>query len=140
MDPRIGYGTQIVENVDISGVRFRDANMAGAEFHDVNLSGSVFDDVNLSGASFHNVNMSDIRVSAAQIGGASLGCIGTPPDVDGRQARQRAVTFENVMLCDSLFRHVDLSGSRIEECNLTGMTIDGIPVSDLLAAWKSRNS
>lgn len=138
MGPDNEYGKSIVEHADIAGSKFIDANMHGAEFHDVNLAGADFDNVNLSGARFHNANMSDIRVSAAQIGGACFGCVGTPPEAEGRQARQRPVAFENAILCDSLFRHVDLSGSRIEECNLTGMTIDGILLADLLAAWKTR--
>lgn len=129
MEPTIRSGRHLAENADISGSRF----------HDVDMSGAGFDDVNLAGASFHNVNMSDIRVSAAQIGGACFGCVGTPPDAEGRQARQRPVTFENAMLCDSLFRHVDLSGSRIEECDLTGVTIDGVALADLLEAWRALN-
>ncbi len=137
MEKNFKCGMSRVEHADIAGSRFTDANMEGAEFHDVNLAGADFDNVSLSGARFHNADMSDIRLSAVQIGGASFGCIGTPPDSEGHQARQRAVVFENAMLCDSLFRRVDLSGSRIEECDLTGATIDGIPVADLLEAWKA---
>ena len=42
------------------------------------------------------------------------------------------------MLCDSTFRKVDLSNVRIEDCDLTGMTIDGIPVTDMIAAYRQR--
>jgi len=40
------------------------------------------------------------------------------------------------MLCDSCFRKVDLSNVRITDCNLSGMTIDGVPVSEAIAAYK----
>ncbi len=40
------------------------------------------------------------------------------------------------MLCDSTFKNVDLSGVKIEKCNIDGMTIDGVLVTDMLAAHK----
>ena len=42
------------------------------------------------------------------------------------------------MLCDSTFRKVDLSNVNIIDCNLDGMTIDGILVTDLLKAYGNR--
>lgn len=116
------------------------ANISGSEFHDVNLSGSDFNDVNFSRTKFHNINFSDIQISAAQIGGATFKHIGPPPDKNGKQAPQRPVTFEEAILCDSTFRKVDLSNVKITDCNLTGMTINGILVSDLLKEWEKKNS
>ena len=55
------------------------------------------------------------------------------------QARQRPVTFRNAMLCDSTFEKVDLSGVKIVNCKLDGMTIDGVPVSELMKAHQDRN-
>jgi uncharacterized protein YjbI with pentapeptide repeats len=129
MKPTMPCGKHVVEHVGISG----------AAFHDVNLSGADFNDVNLGGARFHNVNLSDIQVSAVQMGGATFKHVGPPPDKDGRQARQRPVTFEEAMLCDSTFRRVDLSNVRIIDCNIQGMTVDGVLVTDLLEAYKRRN-
>lgn len=113
-------------------------NLSGSQFHDVNLGGAEFDNVNLSKAKFHNVNLSDISVTAAQIGGAKFQYIGPPPDKDGKQERQRPVTFEEMMLCESTFRKVDLSNVRMIECDTTGMTINGISVADMMAAYKSQ--
>lgn len=111
------------------------ADLSGSTFHDVNLGYADFDDVNLGNARFHNINMSDIEVTAVQIGGAKFKHIGPPPDENGKQARQRPVHFEEAMLCDSTFRKVDLSGVKIVDCNIEGMTIDGVLVKDLLAAY-----
>jgi uncharacterized protein YjbI with pentapeptide repeats len=126
MEPTIKCGRHLAEHADL----------AGSAFHDVNLAGADFNNVNLSKAKFHNINLSDISLTAAQIGGARFKHIGPPPDKDGRQERQRPVTFEEMMLCDSTFRNVDLSNVRITDCNLSGMTIDGIAVSDMIAAYK----
>ncbi|MHC1762969.1 MAG: pentapeptide repeat-containing protein [Verrucomicrobiia bacterium] len=116
------------------------ANLAGTRFHNANLTGADFDDVNLSNARFHNVNLSNAVISAAQMGGASFKHIGPPLDSEGVQTRQRPVRFEEMMLCDSTFRKVDLSNVRITDCDLTGATIEGIPVTDMLASYKSQRN
>jgi RNA polymerase sigma-70 factor (ECF subfamily) len=129
MEPTIKCGKHLAKH----------ANIADSQFHDVNLSGADFDDVNLSNTRFHNINFSDIKVSAVQIGGATFKHVGPPPDKDGKQERQRPVTFEEAMLCDSTFRKVDMSNVKIIDCNTKGMTIDGILVSDLLKVYKKNN-
>jgi RNA polymerase sigma-70 factor (ECF subfamily) len=93
--------------------------------------------VSLVRAKFHNINFSDITVTAAQMGGAKFKHIGPPPDKEGKQERQRPVMFEEMMLCDSTFRKVDLSNAKIIDCDLRGMTIDGVLVTDLIAAYRS---
>jgi len=126
MEPTIKCGKQLAEHVDISS----------SKFHHVNLCGADFDDVNLCIARFHNINLSDIQVSAVQIGGATFKHVGPPPDKDGKQARQRPVTFEEAMLCDSTFRKVDMSNVKIIDCNIQGMTIDGVLVTDLVKEYE----
>jgi len=128
MESTIKCGKHLAEHTDISG----------SQFHDVNLSGADFNNVNLSKARFHDINLSDIEVSAVQIGGATFKHIGPPPDKDGKQARQRPVTFEEAMLCDATFRNVDLSNVKIIDCNIQGMTIDGVLATDLLKEYKKR--
>jgi uncharacterized protein YjbI with pentapeptide repeats len=108
----------------------------GSIFHDVDLSGSEFENANMSKTRFHNINLSDVSISAANLGGAHFKHIGPEPDKNGKQARQKAITFEEMMLGDSTFKHVDLSNVKITECNLKGMTIDGVLVTDLVAAYK----
>jgi uncharacterized protein YjbI with pentapeptide repeats len=83
-----------------------------------NLSGSTFVKVNLSGAAFSDVNLS-------------------------------SVTIDNVKLTDSRWNNVNLSGLRITDANLShasiaqscthGMTIDGIAIEDLMAAYRAAN-
>jgi uncharacterized protein (TIGR02246 family) len=114
------------------------ANIAGSVFNDVNLSGATFENVNMSKTRMHDINLSDLDLSAANLGGAHFQHIGPAPDEDGKQARQKAITFEEAMLCDSTFRKVDMSNVKIVNCQMDGMTIDGIPVADLIAAYKNQ--
>ena len=126
MKPTITSGKQVALMADISGSVFRD----------VNLSGSEFENVNMSKTRLHDINMSEVSISAANLGGAHFKHIGPAPDKNGRQERQKAITFEEAMLCDSTFKKVDLSNVKIIDCDLHGMTIDGVLVTDLIAAYK----
>lgn len=136
MEPTITCGKHLAQHADISGSRFEDVNLAGASFQDVNLANADFNDINLSHARLHNVNLSDLTVSAVQIGGSKFCCVGPPPDEHSKQARQRPVSFDNSMLCDSTFHNCDLSGVRITNCNIEGMTIDGMSVTEMIEAYR----
>jgi uncharacterized protein YjbI with pentapeptide repeats len=111
----------------------KEQNIAGSSFEIVDLSKARFENVNLSGSRFHDINFSDVEFTAAQIGGSTFRHIGPPPQSG---ARQRPVTFEEGILAGSSFRRVDLTNVKIEQCQMEGMTIDGIAVSDLLAAYR----
>ena len=124
-----------VKNQSIPSSQFDDVNMDGTKFSNVCLSNANFENINLSKSRFHDINFSDVTFTAAQIGGTIFKHIGPPPDKDGKQARQRPVTFEEMMLCDSVFRKVDLSNVQVVDCDITGMKIDGILVTDLLEAY-----
>ncbi len=113
-------------------------NIADSQFNDVNLAGASFTNINLSGSRFRDINFSDVEFTMAQLGGTVFKGIGLPPD--SSLQRQRPVTFEDAALNDSVFHNVDLSNVKIVDCNLTGMTIDGILVTELLAAFRSRRT
>lgn len=123
-------GKQIAEHVNISG----------SVFNDVNLAEATFENVNMFKTRMHNINLSEIEISAANLGGAHFKHLGPPPDKDGNQERQKAVTFEEAMLCDSTFTDVDMSNVKITRCKIDGMTIDGILVSDMIAAYKKQTA
>jgi uncharacterized protein YjbI with pentapeptide repeats len=110
--------------------------IAGSVFRDVDLSGSEFENANMSKSRLHDIDLRDISISAANLGGAHFKHLGPAPDKNGKQERQKPVTFEEAMLGDSTFNKVDLSNVKITNCNVRGMTIDGVLVTDLIAAYK----
>jgi uncharacterized protein YjbI with pentapeptide repeats len=135
MEPSIPAGKHVARGVDITGSRFENVNMAAVAFDDVNLAKATFENVNLSGSRFHDINFSDVTIEAAQIGGATFRHIGGAGE---KPARQRGVTFADMQLCDSTLDRVDLSGVKITNCHLAGMTIDGVKVTDLIAAHQKQ--
>src|SRR5262245_19866210 len=111
-------------------------DLQGSHFECSNMARSRFREVNLSGAKFHDINFSNVQFTAAQIGGSKFRNIGPPTGAKGKVARPRPVTFEDATLCGSVFRNVDLSGVRIVDCNLEGMTIEGVRASELLEVYR----
>jgi uncharacterized protein YjbI with pentapeptide repeats len=126
METTIKCGKQLVEH----------ANISGSRFHDVNLSETEFDDINMSKVRFHNINMSDIEVSAVQMGGAKFRHIGLPPCTGGKQ---RPLWFEEADLNGTTISKCDLSNVKIEICNLEGMTIEGVLVTELLSVFNQKH-
>ena len=86
---------------------------------DTDIYGSTFTDVKLSGAAFSNVNLSDAIVNDANMSGWSI---------------------HHANLHGLRISQADLTNSSIVESLTSGMTIDGILVSDLMAAYRRANS
>jgi uncharacterized protein YjbI with pentapeptide repeats len=81
-----------------------------------NLSGSSFNDVNLSGARFVNV-----KLAGAELEDVNLS----------------DVAIHNANCAGLTLRDADLRGASIAHSLTAGMTIDGIAVSDLMAAYRA---
>jgi hypothetical protein len=83
---------------------------------DADLSGSSFTDVNLSGATFKDVNFAGAQFEDANLSGWSV---------------------RNANLAGLKMNNADLRGASIVESLTAGMTIDGIEVAELMAAYRA---
>jgi uncharacterized protein YjbI with pentapeptide repeats len=110
-----------VENKDIKGSQFRHLNM----------SETVFEDIDLSGAKFFNINLRGAEIGAVDFGGASFSCMNT-----GEDRPNRPVVFNSIELDDCTIQNSFFRNTKIVNCDLTGMTIDGALVTDMLKAYK----
>lgn len=70
----------------------------------------------LSGSEFTDVNLADSRFRDINLSGT---------------------TFDNITLADSRIHDANLSGLQISNCRVEGMTIEGVAVTDLFAAYRS---
>lgn len=99
---------------DHSGRRRLDAagGSAGSEklFTDADLSGAAFNDVSLQGAAFENTNMADTKFADINLAGAR---------------------FDNINLAN-----VEIT----RNCNFKGMTIAGVGIEELFAAYKAQKA
>jgi uncharacterized protein YjbI with pentapeptide repeats len=98
------------ETIQLSGTK----RLVQAERAD--LSGSSFTDVNLSRATFNDVNFAGARFEDANLSGWSV----------------RNANFAGLRISNA-----DLRGTSIVDCLTTGMTIDGIAVAELMAAYRA---
>lgn len=81
------------------------------------LPKAEFDNVNLSGATFNNINLS----------GAAF-----------TDANMRNTTYGGLTMQGAEFGCVDLRNVQIKNCNIAGMTVDGIAVDSLIEAEKKK--
>jgi uncharacterized protein YjbI with pentapeptide repeats len=81
---------------------------------DADLSGSSFTDVDLSRATFNDVNFAGARFQDANLSGWSV----------------RNANFSGLRISKA-----DLRGASFVDCLTAGMTIEGIAVNELMAAY-----
>jgi uncharacterized protein YjbI with pentapeptide repeats len=92
------------------------SDISGSAYDDVNMSGSVIGNVNLAGCSFKQVNMSGAAIEDANLSGWKV----------------HDVNFSGLKIMQA-----NLQGASIKDSRLDGMTINGILVTDLLAAYQA---
>jgi uncharacterized protein YjbI with pentapeptide repeats len=83
-----------------------------------NFADSTFHDVNLANATFDDVNLSKSQFSNVNLS-----------NIQVRNANMSGVKIQDA----------DLRGASIAHCLTDGMTIGGISVADLLAAYRAAN-
>jgi uncharacterized protein YjbI with pentapeptide repeats len=103
---------------DMTGSNFDGVNLSDARFYAV-LSRAKFTDTNLNDAVFDDVNLAGARFNNVSLAGI-------------------AVTDAN--LSGATFDGVNLTNTSIKNTDLAGMRINGILVTDLLAAYERMSS
>ena len=103
---------------DMSRSNFNGVNLTEAKFYAV-LSKARFVRSKLEGASFDDVNLHGARFHNVNLSGS---------------------TFDDINLSEAEFNYLNLSGTKITNANLEGMTINGILVTELLAAYEREQS
>jgi uncharacterized protein YjbI with pentapeptide repeats len=89
------------------------------EATDADMSESTFTNVSLAGAEFHDVNLTRATIQNADLSGSKV----------------RDVNLSSVRITQA-----NLTGASIAECLTEGMTINGIAVTDLMAAYRAARS
>ena len=114
------------------------SDLSNSTFMGVGLDKSRFEDCGLAGATFDYVNLSDARFGRMNLSRAVFDD-GLLPGTRFNNLNMSGALFENVLLIGAAIRSANLNGLHVSECNVAGMRIDGILVSDLLAAYRKQN-
>lgn len=110
--------------------KVRDSRWENAAFMKMYMEKCLFDEVNLNGSSYHNMAMLSSSFENSVLNETGF-----------KDSALTGCRFDNTSLSGSKFVGADLSGVEIDgECNIEGMTVDGIPVEELLKLYKEKNS
>lgn len=122
-------------------IEVNEACIDGSTFINVMLKDCLFNDVMMAGTKIINANLSELEIEGAQLGGAYIHNIGMPPEghpLYDPQAKMRPLKMEDCYLVNSVITNCDLSGVEIKDCNIRGLTIDGVDVSRLLEEHRKK--
>lgn len=117
--PRKGEPSASFKDQALPEAEFENCLMSGADFYNINLQQAHFSNTNISGSLFTDSNMSGSRFTNLNLTQSLLGDL--------------RLTGSRIIGCD-------LSDVDIRHCNTAGMTIDGIPLQELLAAYAQRKA
>ncbi len=137
-----------MEDKDISKAQYENCQMEASEFYQVNLERSSYSNsnlmnmhitnCNLSHSTFRNINFkhsyyADLNLSYSKMRFVTLGGVcfidtGLGEDRD-------PLSFERCDLEGTKIHHSNLRNLEITDCDVTGMTINNIPVEKLLEAY-----
>jgi uncharacterized protein YjbI with pentapeptide repeats len=92
-----------------------DSDISGSNFNNCNLSSS-FNQIKFSGGCFNDSNMTGWKINDTNLCGLML---------------------NDVTLSGATVQNANLSGVDFINCHFTGARIDGIPVEDMMAAYKA---
>ncbi|WP_052131429.1 GNAT family N-acetyltransferase [Planococcus sp. CAU13] len=114
--------------VSLAGSSFGNSNLMNTNFNNCNLSGSKFQNLNLSRSLYADLNFSQSRFRFVTLNGVRftdthLEEVGEP------------ISFERCNLQGTEIRNSDLRNVKITDSDVTGMTIDHIPVEKLLEVY-----
>ena len=98
-------------------VEASDAVLLGSSLQNVNMAATSFAQFNLSRAKFEDGTMPGVMFINANLAGAG---------------------FDDVSLVGATMRNANLTGLNIAGCRMDRMRIEGVLVTELLAAWKER--
>ena len=117
--------------------------LSDSKFENGMLEPLYFNDVNMSGTRIINANLSDLEIENAQMGGAWIHNIGTPPEghpLHNPAVQQRPVRFDDCNFSNSTIHNCNLGSVAITDCETIGMTINSILVDDLLKQYRHDHS
>ena len=108
----------VFSGVNLSGSVFRQGEMRCTEFQQMGMANCVFKMTSMTRPTFKNVGMSGAIFSSSDMDRADFDCVG---------------------LVDGIMSKCDLTGLKILNSKIGGMTIDGYNVQELIEFYKNNH-
>ncbi|MGZ9583029.1 helix-turn-helix domain-containing protein [Paenibacillus marinisediminis] len=132
-----GMANLSLRHLDLDGLSLGFSQMNGAVIHDLgghttpirfaenDFKKSTFDRCDLANVELINCNLSGLQISGSALRDSWL----LQPE------EYEPIHIEDVDFHDSVITNSNLSGARIEKCVIDGLTINGVPVEQMIAAY-----
>ncbi|MGE8203027.1 pentapeptide repeat-containing protein [Heyndrickxia sp. NPDC080065] len=140
MDSKNGLELQDLRNEKIHMVCFKES-----DFHGIDMRYTSFAHTNFVNSNWEHIYFSNVHINMIQMGGTIFENIVRPnaersqlseePGTDG-WVNVEPVIFKNSDLSTAIFDACNLSKVELRNCNIEGLSIDGILVKDLLERYK----
>ncbi|OTX88568.1 GNAT family N-acetyltransferase [Bacillus thuringiensis] len=108
---------------NIMQMNMSNCNVSQSKFRNINLKRSLFADLNLSGSNFNLVTLGGVQFKNTRLGD-----------------EKEPIIFDNCDLEGSVIHNSNLKNVEIENCDMTGMKVNGIPIEKLLALYNKVKS
>ncbi|KGP90620.1 acetyltransferase [Pontibacillus chungwhensis BH030062] len=110
-----------ITNSNLEQIHYTNCNMRQSEFRNINFRQASFADLNLAHSKFEFVSLGGVHFSSTDLG-----------------EEDAPISFNKCDLKQGTIEQCDLSGLKVVDSLVDGMTINGIRVDDLLAAYEER--
>lgn len=117
-----------------------------AAFQGVDMRSTSLEHVNFAGSKWEHIYFSNVHVKSIQMGGTVFEHIVRPRAVVSQLSEElgtdgwvnvEPVVFRNSDLSKAIFDNCQLRGVELRDCDIEGLTVNGISVLDLLLAYQS---
>ncbi|QGQ97738.1 pentapeptide repeat-containing protein [Paenibacillus psychroresistens] len=142
MDSKNGLELQDLRNESIHMVCFKES-----DFHGIDMRNTSFAHTNFVNSKWEHIYFSNIHINMIQMGGTIFENI-VRPNADKSQLSEEPgtegwiniepVVFKNSDLSTAIFDACNLSKVELRNCNVDGLSIDGILLKDLLDFYKGK--
>ncbi len=153
---RIGTSSNkesVFKNEDMKNSQYENCNLENTEYYQVNLKNSSFvgsnirnmnmSNCNVSQSKFRNINFrsssyADLNLSGSKFSLVTLGGVQFKDTSLGDE--KEPILFDNCDLQGSVIHNSNLKNIEIENCDIAGMKVNGIPMEKLLALYNKVKS
>ncbi|MGF2773071.1 GNAT family N-acetyltransferase [Bacillus cereus] len=143
----------VVTNKDMKNSQYENCNLANTEYYQVNLKNSSFvgsnimntnmSNCNVSQSKFRNINFkwssyADLNLSGSKFNLVTLGGVQFKNTSLGDE--KEPILFDKCDLEGSTISNSNLKNIEIENCDIVGMKLNGIPIENLLNLYNKVKS
>lgn len=127
-----------VKNSDISHSSFIDCTAVDTVFDDVSLTRVKVNYADLRDCAFTNINMVDGSISDANLTGLMIDGANISGMTIRNAGAHQPLRFDNLVIEGSAFNGCNLANAAFTNCNIEGLRVDGILLTDLLKLYREQ--